>query len=870
MSNPSRTNTRRVCAGVIAASMTAGAAIALGGTAASAADLPETFIDTASTAWSYSDTNVDPAAGASDRLVWTGADYDASAWKSATGAFGAKNGQPTGLGSSFPVNTLLSQYIDGTTDDVPTFHFRTSFDVDGDQLAELSGLTASVTYDDAIQVFVNGEKVAGFEDARVEAAPEAERNLTYAGNSNGDPVTSTFTIDAEDLIEGENTVAVALHQDRISSSDIYFDFKSLTPVIEGEESPTAYTDLVLNIGSDETSRNITWYTNTDSAQALQYAKGADAESFPTAGVTTVDATGAGTTSGEFNRRAAITDLDENSSYVYRVGSESGGWSEPSVFTTDDFTGDYGFLFFGDPQIGASGNAQRDGEGWAETLDIATESYPESELLFSAGDQVNTASSESEYEYYLAPEQMTQIPTVPVNGNHDVGSKAYEQHYTVPNLDPNAGAATSGSSSGGDYWFTYKDVLYVVLNTNSNDDQSHIDFMEKVVAEHGADAKWKVVAFHHSIYSVASHVYDGQIERLRNALPTAISDLGFDLVLQGHDHSYTRSYLIEDGELADAEEVAGQSEISAGEGEVLYVTANSASGSKYYDVRAPDAWYASVINQEKVRNYSHIDVTDSSITVKTLRSEVHGSDAVNSVVDEVKLVRDDVTAPEITLPENDEIAQGADFDALTGVTATDDRDGDLTSSIEVEGTVDAETLGEYQLVYTVSDAAGNEASATRKVTVVEAPVVTPPADEASITISGEAIQGGKIAFAGKGFTAGESVTATVHSEPVDLGEFVVAADGTLNIAWTIPADFATGDHSVVITLADGTTVTGEFTVAAAPAGSAGGGDSASGDDSADGLAATGAELPLLVLGVALLMLIGGGILVARRRVALNRA
>lgn len=853
----SRTPLRRAGAGLVAASLVATACVSFGSTAANADELPESFIDTASTTWSYSDTNVDPAAGASDRLVWTAADYDDSAWKAGTGAFGAKNGEPTGLGDSFPVNTLLSQYIEGTIDDVPAFHFRTSFDIDAAQIAELSGLNATVTYDDALQVFVNGEKVAGFEDERVEAAPEAERNLTYAGNGNGDPVTSTFTIDADDLVDGENTVAVALHQDRISSSDIYFDFQSLTPVVEGEEPAAAYSDLVLNIGSDETSRNVTWYTNTDGEQSLQYAKGTDAASFPTTGVTTVAAAGDATTSGEFNRRAAITDLDENSSYVYRVGSEAGGWSEPRVFTTADFSGNYEFLFFGDPQIGASGDVQRDGEGWADTLDIATETYPDSELLFSAGDQVETAGNEQHYEQFLAPSQLSEIPLVPVNGNHDVGSKAYEQHYTVPNLDPNAGAATSGSSSGGDYWFTYKDVLYVVLNTNSDDDQSHIDFMEKVVAEHGDDASWKVLAFHHSIYSVASHVYDTQIERLRNALPESISDLGFDLVLQGHDHSYTRSYLIKDGELADAEEVAAQSEISAGEGEVLYVTANSASGSKYYDVKAPDAWYASVINQEKVRNYSHIEVTGSSITVKTLRSEVHGEDAVNSVVDEVTLVRDDVTAPEITLPESDEIVQGEEFDPLAGVSATDDRDGDLTSSIEVTGTVDVETLGDYELVYTVSDAAGNEASATRVVTVVEGSVVTPPEDEATITVSGDPVQGGKITFEGTGFAAGESVSAAVHSDPVELGDFVVAADGTLSIGWTIPADFATGDHSIVITLADGSTVSGTFTVAAA---SAGGGDD---------LATTGAELPLLVLGIALMMLIGGGILIARRRMASNR-
>ncbi|MFK4761255.1 immunoglobulin-like domain-containing protein [Microbacterium sp. ZW T5_45] len=861
---------RRLCAGILAATMATGAVVSLGASAANAAELPETFLSTASTVWSFSDDNTDPAAGAADRLVWTKGAYDDSAWKSATGAFGAKNGAATGLGANFPVNTLLSQYITGTTTDVPTFHLRTSVDIDAAQLAELDGLSATVTYDDAVQVFVNGEKVAGFVDDKVEAAPEAQRNLMYAGNSGGDPVTSTFTIDADDLVAGENTIAVALYQDRASSSDIYFDFRSLTPLVAGEQPAVSYDDLVLTVGADESARNVTWYTNSDSEQSLQYAAGADTSAFPASGVTTIAATGAVTSSNEFNRRAALTGLAENTSYVYRVGSASEGWSPVRTFSTGSFSGAYDFLFFGDPQIGASGNAQRDGEGWADTLDIATQTYPDSEMLFSAGDQVNTASSESEYGYYFAPEQLSEIPTVPVNGNHDVGSKAYAQHYTVPNLDETAGAATSASSSGGDYWFEYKDVLYVVLNTNSSDYASHIAFMEKVVAEHGDDAKWKVLAFHHSIYSVASHVDDTQIKNLRAAFPETISDLGFDLVLQGHDHSYTRSYLIEDGQLADATEVAGQSEVSAGEGEVLYVTANSASGSKYYDVKAPDAWYASVINQEKVRNYSHIEVTDDSITVTTRRSEASGANSpVNSVVDEVTLVRDDVTAPEITLPATSEIEQGSEFDALAGVSATDERDGDVTDSLTVEGVVDTETLGSYDLVYTATDAAGNVATASRTVVVVETPVT--PA-EPTITVAGEAVQGGTVTFAGTGFAPGESVNVTVHSEPVDLGAFTIGADGSLAATWTIPASFATGVHRVVVTREDGSTVGAEFQVAAdagsdagSGAGAGAGSGSGSGSGSASGdLATTGAEVPFAVGGIALALLAMGGLLVARRR------
>ena len=51
-----------------------------------------------------------------------------------------------------------------------------------------------------------------------------------------------------------------------------------------------------------------------------------------------------------------------------------------------------------------------------------------------------------------------------------------------------------------------------------------------------------------------------------------------------------------------------------------------------------------------------------------------------------------------------------------------RDGNLTSSVTLSGTVDVNTTGTYTLTYTVSDAAGNEANATRTVRVM--PIHTP--------------------------------------------------------------------------------------------------------------------------------------------------
>jgi hypothetical protein len=666
---------------------------------ATAAEASEPLIDSESTTWTYSENNTDPSEGSDDRLDWTTSGFDDSDWKSAKGPFGAKNGEATGLGGGYEINTLLNQYINGQDNPtIPTYHFRTTIDLTEEDLGSLDGLEASMVHDDAAQVFVNGKKVAGFDDDRVEAADESERNLMYAGVSAGDPKESTFELDSSDFEPGENTIAVALYQDRETSSDIYFDFTELAAASDNATDPNAEaepTDVVMTIGRTEAERNVTWYSDVDTDQQLQLASAADATGgeFPASTATTIDAEAgtSKTTSGQYRRSATMAGLKENSKYVYRVGNDTNGWSESHEFSTSSFDGDYDFLFFGDPQIGASGNVASDQAGWEDTIDVGMKAFPDSELLFSAGDQVETAPNEDQYDAFLAPKQLRETPLVPTIGNHDVGSKAYEQHFTVPNNDPDSGAGTD-SSSGGDYWFMYKDVLYLNINSNNGDVASHKAFLEKVVAEQGPKAKWTVLAFHHSIYSVASHTNDQQILDLRGTLPQIISDLDIDLVLQGHDHSYTRSYLIKDGELADADEVKGKSQVTAGPGEVLYVTANSASGSKYYDVKAPEAWFASVINQEQVRNYSHVEVTDNSIKVKTLRSQAHDGDPVNSVVDEVTLQREDDDVPELTVPERTEITVGDDFDPLEGVSAKDAVDGDLTSEITVNGEVDPTLRG----------------------------------------------------------------------------------------------------------------------------------------------------------------------------------
>jgi hypothetical protein len=80
---------------------------------------------------------------------------------------------------------------------------------------------------------------------------------------------------------------------------------------------------------------------------------------------------------------------------------------------------------------------------------------------------------------------------------------------------------------------------------------------------------------------------------------------------------------------------------------------------------------------------------------------------------------DTTSPTITLNGSNpmKVEAGSSF-ADPGATATDNVDGNVTTQIQVLGSVNAIRVGAYTLSYSVSDRAGNMASATRIVNVVD--------------------------------------------------------------------------------------------------------------------------------------------------------
>jgi len=159
---------------------------------------------------------------------------------------------------------------------------------------------------------------------------------------------------------------------------------------------------------------------------------------------------------------------------------------------------------------------------------------------------------------------------------------------------------------------------------------------------------------------------------------------------------------------------------------------------------------------------------------------------------------DVILPAITLTGSStiELTIGNTF-TDPGATATDNIDGDLTSSIITSGTVDTSSTGSYTISYSISDATGNSASVTRTVVVnkdTTAPMIT-------LTGSSTVYLGSGITFTDPGATATDNIDGDLTSSIITSGTIDYSKTGTYSITYSV-SDIVGNSASVTRTVVVG--------------------------------------------------------------------
>nr|WP_276584561.1 FN3 domain-containing metallophosphoesterase family protein [Brevibacterium permense] len=450
----------------------------------------------------------------------------------------------------------------------------------------------------------------------------------------------------------------------------------------------------MQVGADSTARNLSWMSESSGGGEVRWAPASqlDGGKLPADAATaeTTD-TGLATDLRRHFNHASMTDLKPGTEYAYQVGSDEDGFTEVQQFTTGSSGGDDEFLVFGDPQVGAGGGDPDDAAGWDRTLSSAAATADDPSFIYSLGDQVNSAGNQEQYAQYLAPEVTRTIPQATTIGNHDVSSKAYEQHFNRPNVSQDHGGGGI-ITSGGDYWFIEDGVLFLNINSNSPDMDAHAEFIDEIVAEHGDQARWTVLGFHHSIYSTATHWSDPDVKRLRKAIPPVAARNDIDLVVSGHDHIYNRTFLM-DGEGKPVEGSEAGTEEEKEDGQTLYLTLTSSSGSKFYEYVPGLDWEGKSVHND-VPAFTRVRVSDEALRATTYEVPVVGApadgaraeaQAAAEQIDDVELRRAEAEEP---APDDD-----AETDAAAGADdagANDDADSAGTSDDADAGAEDAGT------------------------------------------------------------------------------------------------------------------------------------------------------------------------------------
>lgn len=245
----------------------------------------------------------------------------------------------------------------------------------------------------------------------------------------------------------------------------------------------------------------------------------------------------------------ITGLRPNTKYYYSVEGPSKG-TEDQYFITPPVTGSstpvriWVISDFG--QTNSADNDRRL-ETVAQWKSFNNNSYHASFVL-SLGDQSeDDAIYQIQHNYFNQLEKVLKnSPLYTTIGNHDNHDSIYNylKTFTMP-AEAEAGDVASGTEKY--YSFDYSNIHIVVLCTEIYDDlcyKTQIEWLKKDLDKNRQ--KWVIACMHQPFHSGGYHPTDENesAQKRREDWLTVLEDHGVDLVLQGHNHVYERSYLVD--------------------------------------------------------------------------------------------------------------------------------------------------------------------------------------------------------------------------------------------------------------------------------------------------------------------------------------
>lgn len=349
-------------------------------------------------------------------------------------------------------------------------------------------------------------------------------------------------------------------------SFLWFFFIIVESIYSGNVTTSYPERIILNVTAQPaTSQAVTWRTQVAVTAPQAQIIAAKASPDLVKGAVVVPAVTDTVTLDEKNiyYHAVLFDtLTPNTVYAYRVG-DGAVWSEWNQFRTAEAgAAPFQFVYLGDPQNAIHSICSR-------VFRMAFQKAPAARFWLMAGDLVNNGENDDQWgELYDAFGWITRVTSImPLPGNHEYNEMKTgwdTTRHLTPLWRPQFSLPANGPQGLEEtvYYVDCQNARFITLNGNDQL-ENQAEWLINVLKDN--PNRWAIISMHQPIYSSAKNRDNVHLQKL--FLPI-FDEFGVDLVLQGHDHCYSRSYKLRAGKVV-AEKSGG----------TVYVV--SVSGPKIY-------------------------------------------------------------------------------------------------------------------------------------------------------------------------------------------------------------------------------------------------------------------------------------------------
>ncbi|HEY3449599.1 MAG TPA: metallophosphoesterase [Myxococcales bacterium] len=385
-----------------------------------------------------------------------------------------------------------------------TVYARSHFFV-GAERAGLTQLSLRARYDDGFVAYLNGTEIG-----RASVPAGSLTNQSAAFDHEVTVSDATFTVDPALLVDGDNVLAVEVHNVSLGSSDLSF-----IPELLGVDSAGPSARLVLGPYVQQVGRNgltVCWETDLPSTARLAWGPSA------AMGQLAESATPA------LRHEMALTSLAPSTTYHYRVESAAGPLASGQARTEGDRADPLRVVAFGDTRTNPADHA-------AVIAGILSRSP---HLVLHSGDLVESSTALNWATFFSVEAPLvSRYPLLPAIGNHEGDAILYREKFVLPTASP-----------GGERYYARRFAQVGVLTLDQYDSaygagSDQLAFAQQTLADFAADPglRFVFVQMHQGAYSSGSH---GSNATIRSLYAPLFEQYGVDIVFSGHDHDYERS------------------------------------------------------------------------------------------------------------------------------------------------------------------------------------------------------------------------------------------------------------------------------------------------------------------------------------------